>query len=185
MKTLKYTRLLLTLICGNLLMSLNASAHLMVAQQGTINIIGTEAFVVISIPISAFVGIDTNQDGQVSMIEFNQNRSHLTKEIEQKFILIDPDQSAQLIDILLSPTPEHHSQVNHFKQLTVMGKFDLTGLSHSYQLFADLFGSSPNEQTLKITVIRDTDKSKQVVQLTSDSPTAELELTAKNALHED
>ena len=102
MKILKYMGLITMLLAINLLISFCASAHLMVAQKGTINIVDDEAFVVVSLPISAFVGIDTNLDGQISMIEFNLNRKAVKQEIEQKFILLDNYKSTTLIDVLFT-----------------------------------------------------------------------------------
>ena len=36
----------------------SAQAHLMVAQRGTLNFVGTGGFVVMSLPVDAFTGID-------------------------------------------------------------------------------------------------------------------------------
>lgn len=177
MKILKYMGLITMLLAINLLISFCASAHLMVAQKGTINIVDDEAFVVVSLPISAFVGIDTNLDGQISMIEFNLNRKAVKQEIEQKFILLDNYKSTTLIDVLLSPVQNHHSTDDHFTQLTVMGKFNLKNLTDSFKLKADLFGNTVDEQVLKITLIRAKDNLKQVIQLTPDSPSEKLMLT--------
>lgn len=43
-----------------------AHAYLMVAQRGTLNLVGDGGFMVLSLPISAFTGIDDNADGQLS-----------------------------------------------------------------------------------------------------------------------
>ena len=54
-------RIYLNLI-GVVLMTISVifttQAHLMLAQQGTLNIIDSDAFVVVSLPVSAFDGID-------------------------------------------------------------------------------------------------------------------------------
>ncbi len=168
------------LVLSSALLSIqNSNAHLMVAQQGTINIEGENAYVVVSVPISAFKEIDTNQDHQVTMIEFNNSRNLVTQKIKQNFMLVDEDKSAHLIDILLSPVQDHHSKVDYFEQLTVMGKFDVSNFSNKFKLTTDLFGFKSSEKTLKITLLRKKDQFKQVVLLTSDSPTAEFVLTAQ------
>jgi hypothetical protein len=152
----------------------SSHAHLMVAQQGTLNIVDSNAFVVISLPISAFEGLDANQDGQISMIEFNLNRNAVSQEIADKLMLVNKDKSRQLIDILLSPVQDHHSVDDHFTQLTVMGRFNLEDFPNTFKLKADLFGKTVEEQVLKITMIRAKDKLKQIIQLTPKFPTAEL-----------
>ena len=43
-----------------------ANAHLMVAQQGTLNVVDDGAFVVMSLPISAFSSVDDDGDGKLS-----------------------------------------------------------------------------------------------------------------------
>ena len=51
-----------------------AYAHMMVAQHGTLNVVNEVAFMVLSVPVSAFEGIDDDGDGQLSMEEFTQHR---------------------------------------------------------------------------------------------------------------
>jgi len=169
MKSIKNISLTVILIVAGFIMASSANAHLMVSQQGTINVVGLEAFVVVSLPVSAFKGVDTNQDGQISMIEFNQNRKSVTEEIKQNFKLVDRDKSSYLEDILLSPVQSHHSHDNHFSQLTVMGKFKLKDLSDSFKLKADLFGTNTKEQTLKIAIIRAKDQFEKTIELSLES----------------
>ena len=65
---------------------------------------------------------------------------------------MDQDQSIELVDVLLSPVREHHSDNDFFKQLTVMGKFDLQSVSDSFKVKVNLFGKTDEEQILKITM---------------------------------
>jgi hypothetical protein len=51
-----------------------AHAHLMVAQHGTLNIVDDGVFMVLSLPISAFNGVDEDSNGKISMLEFNNHR---------------------------------------------------------------------------------------------------------------
>jgi hypothetical protein len=51
-----------------------AEAHLMVAQHGTLNVVDDGVFMVLSLPVSAFDGVDDDNDGKVSMLEFNNHR---------------------------------------------------------------------------------------------------------------
>jgi|GEM_PF-797089 len=177
MQVFKFISSTTTLLMAGILLSLNASAHLMVSQQGTINVVGAEAFVVISIPISTFKGIDTNQDGHISMIEFNQHRNTVTQQLVQNFVLLDKDQSIELVDVLLSPVQPHHSTDQHFTQLTVMGKFKLDDLSESIKLKINLYGTAEDEQRLKVTLIRAEDHIEQTMQFNPTSTISDVLLT--------
>ena len=67
----KYLLTLLTVLMLTLSLPQAALAHLMVAQHGSLNIVGDGAFMVLSLPASAFEDIDENGDGDISMIELN------------------------------------------------------------------------------------------------------------------
>ncbi len=59
---------------GLLIMPNLANAHLMVAEHGTLNFVDNNVFIVLSIPMSAFKGVDENKDGKVSIVEFNAHK---------------------------------------------------------------------------------------------------------------
>ena len=101
----------------------------------------------------------------------------MAQTIRNRFRLVDKDTSSILVDILLSPVQDHHSKSDTFTQITVLGKFNLTNLSDSFELKANLFGTTIKEKVLKITMKRAKDNLKQVVQLTPESPAAELKLS--------
>ncbi|MGK0269760.1 MAG: hypothetical protein ACI88H_000392 [Cocleimonas sp.] len=65
-KTLQVSVLLIAAIVPQ------ASAHLMVAQHGTLNFKGSGAFIVLSVPISAFTNINDDGDGKLSSSEFKK-----------------------------------------------------------------------------------------------------------------
>ncbi len=54
-----------------------ANAHLMVAQQGTLNVVEGGAFMVISLPTSAFTSVDDDGDGKLSREEFTTHQTDL------------------------------------------------------------------------------------------------------------
>jgi hypothetical protein len=67
-------------------MSPSAQAHLMLAQHGTLNIVDDGAFMVLSLPISAFEGVDDDSDGKVSMVEFNNHRAVVVEIARNMFL---------------------------------------------------------------------------------------------------
>ena len=84
-------------------------AHLMVAQHGTLNLIGKDVFMVLSLPISAFEGIDEDNDGKVTMVEFNNHRGAIVDSIRQKITLGHAGKNASLEGLILSPVQPHNS----------------------------------------------------------------------------
>ena len=65
------SRLVITIF---LLMSVTTlHAHLMVEQHGTINFANGGAFLVLSVPVSAFSGVDDDGDGALSAVELSRH----------------------------------------------------------------------------------------------------------------
>jgi hypothetical protein len=104
-------------------MSPSAQAHLMVAQHGTLNIVDDGAFMVLSLPISAFEGVDDDSDGKVSMVEFNNHRGAIVESVGQNLTLSDKDGNLSLQGIMLSPVVPHDAPEEPLSQLIVMGRF--------------------------------------------------------------
>ena len=50
-----------------LTLPMTGSAHLMVPENGTLNFVDDNVYVVLSLPISAFKGVDDDNDGHVSL----------------------------------------------------------------------------------------------------------------------
>jgi hypothetical protein len=66
-----------------------AQAHLMVAQHGTINIVGDGAFMVLSLPVSALRGVDDDGDGKLSMAEMRAHHGHIVAAVMREVRLAD------------------------------------------------------------------------------------------------
>lgn len=147
-----------------------AQAHLMVAQHGTLNIVDDGAFMVLSLPISAFGEVDDDGDGQVSMVEFNHHRAGIVESVGQNVTLSDNQGNLPLRGIMLSPVVPHDSPEEAVSQLIVMGRFSLADARVSLRFQVDLFGPQPKGQLLKITVTRKSDSREQNFELTPATP---------------
>ncbi|KGJ86483.1 hypothetical protein [Colwellia psychrerythraea] len=161
-KTLSFTTL--TLIVS-MLFSQQLHAHMMVAQHGSLNVVDGGVFMVLSLPVSAFAGIDDDQDGKLSPQEFAIHRAEISEVIHSKVVLKDNSGKLALKGMMLSPVTAHHAPKAPASQLVVMGRFTLVD-SHSeleYQL--GLFGNNATEQTMLITATRKEDGSKQKIEL--------------------
>lgn len=172
MRTLhKYSlgTLLMLILTGP--MSPPAQAHLMVAQHGTLNIIDNGAFMVLSLPISAFEGIDANGDGKVSMVEFNNHRSAIVESVRLNVTLSDNEGNLLLQGIMLSPVAPHDGHTEQISQLTVMGRFALGDPNRSLSFHNGLYGKQATEQSLEITATRRPYNQTHVFELTPKRPT--------------
>jgi hypothetical protein len=134
-----------------------AHAHLMVAQQGTLNIVNNDVFMVLSLPINA--------DGQVSILEFNYHRASIVATVKDNVLLTDKNGKRTLQGFLLSPVISHEKTDGSLSQVTVMGRFNIENCFEDLQFHAGLFGHAKSEQTLKITATRKQDSKKHTFQL--------------------
>jgi hypothetical protein len=148
----------------------SARAHLMVAQHGTLNIVDDGAFMVLSLPISAFEGVDDDSDGRVSMVEFNNHRAAIVESVGQNVTLSDKEGNLPLQGIMLSPVVPHDAPEDQVSQLIVMGRFSLAGAEGALRFQTGLFGKQSTEQSLKITVTRNSDNHEHVFELTPAKP---------------
>jgi hypothetical protein len=151
-------------------MSPSAQAHLMVAQHGTLNIVDDGAFMVLSLPISAFEGVDDDGDGNVSMVEFNNHRAAVVESVGQNVTLSDKEGNLSLQGIMLSPVVPHDALEEPVLQLIAMGRFSLAGAKGALRFQSGLFGKQASEQLLKITVTRKSDSQEHVYALTPSTP---------------
>ncbi|MEH6581272.1 MAG: hypothetical protein V7754_04995 [Halioglobus sp.] len=145
-------------------------AHLMVAQHGTLNIVNDGAFMVLSLPITAFEGLDDDRDGKVSMLEFNRHRDAIIQSVEKNVTLSDQQAGCSLKGIMLSPVVPHDSADATISQLAVMGRFTLNDVASPLHFTIGLYGIQAAERRLEITATRSHDKQKAVFELTPAVP---------------
>lgn len=170
--TYKYLPVAVLALVLGLSASPSAQAHLMVAQHGTLNIVDSDAFMVLSLPISAFDGVDDDGDGEVSMIEFNRHRSAIVEVVHKNVSLSDSQGNQPLQGIMLSPVVPHDAVKDPISQLVVMGRFALGDPNSALRFYAGVYGKQAAEQVLEITATRQTDKQKTIFKLTPKAPAA-------------
>ena len=176
MRTIKNGILTLLLVLMSTGITSSAFAHLMVAQHGTVNIVDDGAFIVLSVPMSAFPQVDENADGAVTMIEFNNHRAEITESIRHNIVLSDDHATLALEGIMLSPEAEHDEAgtLASIGQLTVMGRFTLVDPSAALSLFVGLYGAHDGEQALQITGTRRSAGPEHVLRLSPQASGGEL-----------
>lgn len=146
----------------------------MVAQRGTLTVIGDGAFMVLSLPASAFKEFDDDGDGMMSKSEFTSHRQNIVSAVNRNIRLAEKSGPRPLQGMMLSPVTAHSPGAVHADQLVVMGRFQLSGVEKALQLHIGLYGDKEDEQILSITTTRKADNFKQVVTLTPEYPTRTL-----------
>lgn len=160
----------------------HASAHLMVAQHGTLNFKDDGVFIVLSLPVSAFENIDDDGDGKMSGTEFSTHRRAIKNVVNQYITLSDVKGQRPLQGLILSPIVPHDDPNAASEQLVLMGRFSLAnkeiGNSDGLTFKAGLFGTALDEKSLSITATRklasDPKTQKYTTELSPDKSTDEL-----------
>jgi hypothetical protein len=158
------------------LVSASAQAHLMVAQKGTLHLQGDGAYMVVSLPVSAFQGIDDDGDGAWSSQELGLHSAQIHGQLAQQLRLRDAQGDRPIEGVMLIPTPPDDKPGDPVTQLVVMARF---ALAHPVALdaphpekglvfHAGLFGQQAAEKQLSITVTQG--GHKQLLMLSPERP---------------
>ena len=158
----------------SLMMFGEANAHLMVAQHGTLNVVDDGAFMVLSVPVASFSGVDDDGDGLLSNREFERHRSAIAEAVAARVSLKDPEGPLPLQGLMLSPVVSHNAPDGPASQLIIMGRFALGEHRENLRFEPDFYGKLGQEKSLKITA---TDKSRgerTVLELSVEQPVGTL-----------
>lgn len=152
---------------------LTAHAHLMVAQNGSLNIVKKGAYMVLSVPVSAFKNIDDNGDGHLSRKEFAKHQKRIQKAVKQRVSMYEGAQSIPLEGLIMSPVKSHNhkaSQNHHHgaKQIVIMGRFKVSDIHNRLTFKTDLFGKQTKEQVQKMTISHALVKGQRKVDFTPE-----------------
>ena len=151
-----------------LLMGLTpAQAHWMAAQQGTLNIVGEAAFMVLSVPVSAFTAVDDDGDGALSKAELVAHAGTVRQQLKEGVQLFQGEQALPLYLMMVDVVGHDNALEAPSAQLMVMGRFQMRGGSSdgapertrpdNMRLHFNLFGRASDEQAQDIRITRQED----------------------------
>ncbi|MBI3716067.1 MAG: HupE/UreJ family protein [Betaproteobacteria bacterium] len=146
----------------------SASAHLVLSQRGTLNIVDDKAVLVLSVPVAAFRGADDDGDGRLSRVELAAHWAGLEKQATGQIELRDSGGPLPLRSLDISPTAPDDAPAAPVAQIVVLAELSLRTANSPLIFHANLFGASDEERTLAITVNRGIDT--QLVLLTPERP---------------
>jgi hypothetical protein len=138
----------------------------MVAQQGTLNFVDNHVYVVLSLPVSAFKSIDDNNDGNISMLEFNLHRKEISAKIKENVYLTQQKNKLIMQGLLLNPSIQH-TDGNHTKedkksdlnksnnpqidQVAITARYTLPNANNKVDFNIKLFGNTNEQKKYDIT----------------------------------
>lgn len=131
-----------------------AAAHLMVEQHGTLNFVGSGAFLVISLPVTAFHGIDDNGDQRVSAQELRDHWAAIEEQVRASVKLSDAAGPRPLEGIILNTSPPHETPDEPAPQIVVLGRFALADEKAPLTLDIGMWGTAEKERSYEIGVTR-------------------------------
>jgi hypothetical protein len=138
----------------------------MVAQRGTLNFVDGGAFMVLSLPVSAFQGIDDDGDGRLSMAEGHAHWRDIETQVRAGVRLVSEQGAAPLEGVMFNLSPPDSAPTAPASQLVVMGRFAWPSDLQAGHFGLRLFGTQADEQTQHITLTRGGDT--QLLTLSAD-----------------
>jgi hypothetical protein len=128
-----------------------AAAHLVAAQHGTIHFVDDGAFLVLSLPVSAFPGVDADGSGDLDGTEWRLASASIEAQVRRGLQLRDEHSPRPLEGLLLSASPVSDEAGAPVRQVVVLGRFALDpSTSAPLRLALRLQGTGDDEQTFEI-----------------------------------
>ena len=130
-----------------------AEAHLLPAQTATMNLVGANAYFVVSVPASALVGIDDDKSGGVSALEVTRHNRDIALQFNKRFqVSADGKSGIPLMTMAWSPQTEGPPSDSAYIVVLHSVRFDAPPRSPAIK--TDLFGTGANEAQMTMTAKR-------------------------------
>lgn len=152
--------------------SAGANAHMMPAKQGTVNVDGADAYVVLSLPIAAFTGLDANEDGLVDAPELESGAADVAKLLSERISLTSSAGDARRATLNFTLGEHAGDAVMPSAHVVVLEHFVFASEPQDVTLRADVLALAPRAESLTLRVRRGTEIS--MVVLTPDRTSASL-----------
>lgn len=129
-----------------------AEAHLVAAQHGTLNLQGDGAYLALSLPVSAFPGLDEDHDGRASLAELRAHESDVLAQVRREVRLLDAVGALPLDGAMLSLSPAHDG--GGATQVVALGRFALppADARTPLRLRVSTFGTGAEEHAVHVMV---------------------------------
>jgi HupE / UreJ protein len=148
-----------------------STAHLLPAQNATLNIIDNAAFIVVSVPVSALQGVDDDSDGLLSLVEMQRHNAAIIRQFQARFQMTDGGVKGQtVLSWVVPPQTDHDTTDSNY--LVLMQRINFPNLIALPTVSTDLFGTREGEAQMTMTATRDfaktaSETSKNVAAITN------------------
>ncbi|MGB5247485.1 MAG: hypothetical protein WBN34_13120 [Woeseia sp.] len=137
------------------LATIPVQAHLMVEQQGTINFKNGGAFLVLSVPVSAFADADEDSDGALSESELARNAEKIKQHLQSNVRLLDDaGEALPLQGLMLSLAHPDDAHAAPAKYVVALGRFLVEEEDAALEFEMALKGAEHEQQHFRITTTR-------------------------------
>ena len=150
------------------LAALPVQAHLLPAQQGTVNVKGDAAYLAVSLPVSALQGFDDDADHRLSLLELQRHHDSLREQVDAAVQLSSPQGPGQTVRLDLMLSPGHEDRPDLSEQLLVLKHVRFPASPDTLTLQLTRWGAHPSAQRIAVKASRGDDT--EAAELSVDHP---------------
>ena len=132
-----------------LLLPLCGRADLLPAQNATLTLIDSSVYLVVSTPVSALKGVDTNQDGLLTASEIETQSAAIAQQFQKRFLLTE-DGIPGKTNMTMVRDPGTSALPGGFSYVVVLQQISFPTPPKRLQLTTDLFGTNKGEDKLTL-----------------------------------
>lgn len=148
-----------SVLLATMLRTTAAWAHMMPAQQGTLNVIDNAVFAALSVPCSALRGVDDNHDGRLSADEVRAGGAKIQAQLIRGLRFFD-GRAPGRVDLVIpiaEPDERDPTSTAGSRHLLVLIKSTFAATPASLRIEIDLFGQTAAEQQITFKATRGAD----------------------------
>ena len=147
----------------------SAGAHLLPILSGTLNVIEQHVYVVLSLPASAFRGLDKGPDGAMDIDQYHRVEESLTAQIKQGLTIDGDGQAPELIQLMTHFSPRDLKSPADQDAIVVMLEYRFAATPMIVLIKTNLFGDRATDEQLTIKAQKGEDVDTAVLTPLQDS----------------
>ena len=147
----------------------SAGAHLLPILSGTLNVIEQHVYVVLSLPASAFRGLDKGPDGAMDIDQYHRVEESLTAQIKQGLTIDGDGQAPELIQLMTHFSPRDSKSPADQDAIVVMLEYRFAATPMIVLIKTNLFGDRATDEQLTIKAQKGEDVDTAVLTPLQDS----------------
>ncbi len=128
----------------------NALGHLLPVLSGTIRVEANNVYVVLSLPVDAFQGLQLSPDGRLDADQYDQAESRIHLALKEQFILTGGKGSPELIELITKRSVKNEKLASDRDVILAMMEFRFQEQPQAIQVKTSLFGHFDSERQLTL-----------------------------------